>query len=106
MQKLPEAPDRKKYGAYAKKEPSHKKKEAHALSAVSSRVTTHKSILLLVEGTMYLSFDDALANLSTSSCHLFYDPRLKTPNKTPRNGLKTQNNGHISLKASNTLLMP
>ena len=72
MQKLPEAPDRKRSGACAKKEPSQQKKEAHSLLAVTSGVTTSKSFLLQVEGTMSPSLDDVLANLSTSSSSLFY----------------------------------
>ena len=61
MQKLPEAHDRKRGGACAKKEPTWQKKEARSLSAVTSGVTTPKSILVLVEGTMRPSLDDALA---------------------------------------------
>ena len=61
MQKLPEAPDRKKGGACTKKEPSKQKKEASPLSAVNSGVTTTKSFLLLIEGAMRPSLDDALA---------------------------------------------
>ena len=79
MQKLPEAPDRKRGDACAKKEPPWQKKEARTLSAVSSVVTTPKSFLLLVEGTMHPSLDDALANLSTSSSHPFY-PQPTTKN--------------------------
>ena len=52
MQKLPEAPDKKMGGTCAKREPSWQKKEAHALSVVTSRMTTPKFILLLVEGTI------------------------------------------------------
>ena len=70
MQKLPEAPDRKR-GSACTKEPSQQKKEACALSTVTSRVTTPKSFLL-VEGAMHPSLDDVLANLSTSSSCLFY----------------------------------
>ena len=73
MQKLSEAPDKKRGGRCAKKGPSRQKKEAHSLSAVISEMTTSKFILLLVEGTMCLSPDDALANLSTSSSCLFYE---------------------------------
>ena len=72
MQKLPEAPDSKRGDACVKKEPSQRKKEACFLSAVISGVTTPKSFLLLVEGTMPLSLDNTLANLSTSSSHLYY----------------------------------
>ena len=72
MQKLPEAPDRKRGSACTKREPSRQKKEACPLSAGTSRVTIPKSILLLVEGSMHLSLDDTLANLSTCSSRLFY----------------------------------
>ena len=72
MQKLLEALDRKRGGAWAKKEPSLQKNEACSLSAETSGMTTSKSFLLLVEGAMRPSFDDALANLSTSSSCLFY----------------------------------
>ena len=65
MQKLPEAPNRKKG-------PSRKKKETCSLSAMTSRVSTPKSFLLWVEGAMRPSLDDSLANLSTSSSRLFY----------------------------------
>ena len=71
MQKLLEAPDRKRGDTCAKKEPSRQKKEACALSAVTSGVMTPKYFLLLVEGAMRPSLDDVLANLSTnSSCLL------------------------------------
>ena len=53
------------------KEPSRQKKESRAFSAVTSGVTT-KSFLLLVEGAMRPSLDDALDNLSTCSSRLFY----------------------------------
>ena len=101
MQKLPEAPDRKRGDVCAKKELSRQIKEARPLSAVISGVTTPKSFLLLVKGAMRLSLDDALANLSTCSSCLFYQrPKTKTPNngfvritiKTPYNGL---NDKHI-----------
>ena len=72
MQKIPEAPTRKRGDACAKKEPSRQKKEASSLSAVTSGVTTSKSFLLLVEGAMRPPLDDALANLSTSGSRLFY----------------------------------
>ena len=72
MQKFPEAPDRKRGVACAKKEPSRQKKEAHRLSVVTSEVTTPKSFLLLVEGATRPSLDDALANLSISRSHHFY----------------------------------
>ena len=68
MQKLPEAPDRKRDDACAKNEPSRPKKEPPSLSAV----TTPKSFSLLVGGAMRPSLYDALANLSTSSSRLFY----------------------------------
>ena len=70
MQKLPEAPDKKKERHMRKKEPSHQKKETRSLSAMTSRVTTPKSFLPVVEGTVRLSLDDRFANLSTSSSHL------------------------------------
>ena len=70
MQKLPESPDRKRGDACAKKEPSRLKKEACFLSAVTSGVTTPKSLLLLMEGAMRPSLEDVLANLSTSSSRL------------------------------------
>ncbi len=47
-----------------KKELSWQKKETRSLSAVTSGVTTPKSFLLVVEGAMCSSLDDALANLS------------------------------------------
>ena len=65
MQKLPEVPDRKRDDACTKKDPSWQKKESCSLSAVNSGVTTPKSFLLLMEGTMCPSLDDVLANLST-----------------------------------------
>ena len=80
MQKLLEAPDRKRGDACAKKEEtSRQKKESRPLSAVTSVVTTPKSFLLLVEGALRPSLDDALANFSTSCSRLFFtnDPRLK-----------------------------
>ena len=66
MQKLPVAPDRKKGDACAKKEPSRQKKEAPSFSAVTSEVTTPKSLLLLVKGAMRPSLDDTLAHLVSS----------------------------------------
>ena len=72
MQKLLEAPDRKRGDTRTKKEPSWQKKEAYSLSAMTSRVKTPKSFMLLVEGAMHPSLDDMLANLSFSSSHLFY----------------------------------
>ena len=65
MQKLPEASDKKRGGTCAKK-------EARSLLTATSGVTTPKSILLLVEGTIRPSLDDALANLFTSSSSFFY----------------------------------
>ena len=50
MQKLPEASDGKRGDACAKKRPSGQKEEALSLSAVTSGVTTSKSLLQLVEG--------------------------------------------------------
>ena len=73
MQNPPETPDRRRGDACVKeKEPSRQKKESRPLSAVTSGVTTPKSFLLLVEGAMGPSLDDALVNLSTSSSRLFY----------------------------------
>ena len=54
------------------KEPSRQKKESCSFSAVTSRVITPKSFLVVVGGAMCLSLVDLLANLSTSSSHLFY----------------------------------
>ena len=54
------------------KEPSRQKNESRSLSPVTSGVTTPKSFLLVLEGAMRPSVDDALANLSTSSSRLFY----------------------------------
>ena len=97
MQKLPEAPDRKKGGAYSKEGTfSAKERSLFSLSAVTSEVTTPKSFLLQVEGpcvrllTMrWLTFPLVAAASFTN------DPQLKTPNnglvritiKTPYNGL-------------------
>ena len=72
MQKLPEDPDRKRGDACIIKEPSKQKRETRSFSAVTSFVTTSKSFLLLVKVPMRPSLDDTLANLSTSSSHLFY----------------------------------
>ena len=72
MRKLPEAPDRKRGDAWAKKEPSRRKKESRSFSALTSVVTTPKYFLLLVESAMHPSLDDALANLFTSCSRLFY----------------------------------
>ncbi len=72
MQKLPEDPERKSGSTCAGKKSSWQKKEACVLSAVTNRVTTPKSFLLLVESAMRLSQDNVLANLSTSSSCLFY----------------------------------
>ena len=73
MQKLPQAPARKRGGACAKKRNlPDKRKNLIPLSAVTSGVTTPKYFLLVVEGAMRSSLDDALANISTSSNRLFY----------------------------------
>ena len=73
MQKLPEVPDKKRGDACAKKK-NHpvKKKESRSLSAVTSGVATPKSFLLVGEGAMRPSLDDALANLSLCNSRLFY----------------------------------
>ena len=55
MQKLPEASDRKRDDACAKKRNSpdkKNKKEPRSLSVVNSGVTTPKSLLIVVEGSM------------------------------------------------------
>ena len=53
MQKLPEASDRNRGDTCANKsDRTNKKEEAHLLSAVTGRVTTSKSPLLLLEGHM------------------------------------------------------
>ena len=91
MQKLPEASDRKRGGACAKK-------EASSLSAATSEVIASKSILLLVEGTCVRFKTTRWLTFSTSisGSLLPTTPRLKTPNsethqksqtKTPYNGL-------------------
>ena len=74
MQEISEAPDRKRGDACAKKKElsRHKKKNFVPLSAVTGRVTTPKSFLLVVKGAMRPSLDDTLANLSTHSSHLFH----------------------------------
>ena len=73
MQKFLETPDRKRGERMGKEnKPSRQKKESCSFSAVTSGVTTLKSFLLVVEGTMRPSLDDVLANLSTSSGRLFY----------------------------------
>ena len=64
MQKIPEAPDRKRGNTFTKKEQSwQKKKKKHSLSAVTGKVTTLKSFLLLVGGLMCPSLGSVLANL-------------------------------------------
>ena len=74
MQKLPEAPDRNRCDTCTKKKRNcpDKRKKSCSLLAVTSRVTAPKSFLLVVEGTMCLSLEDALVNLSTSSSRVFY----------------------------------
>ena len=113
MLKLPEAPDRKRGGASTKKELSRQKKEAHALFAVTSGATTPRSFLLLAEGTMHPSLDDALANQLVAVVYFTKDPWLKIQNNglikittEKKLKLKIPNNGHNSPKASNTLLTP
>ena len=54
------------------KKPSRQKKGSQSLSAVTSGVTAPKDFLLVVEGAMRPSLDDALANLSSNSRRLFY----------------------------------
>ena len=56
MQKLPEACAKKKKKKKKKKESSRQKKETRSLSAVTGKVTTLKSFLLLVEGPTCPSF--------------------------------------------------
>ena len=77
--KKSETPRQKKERPMRKKEPFRQKKETRSLSAMTSRVTTPKSFLLLVESTMGPSLDDALANHFTCSSCLFYQ-RPKTKN--------------------------
>ena len=72
MNKLPEAPNRKRGDACAKKEPSWQKKETRSLSAVTGEMTTLKSFLLLVGGPTRPSLGSVLVNLSTSTSRLFY----------------------------------
>ena len=79
MQKHTEVPDRKRGDACKKKEPSRQKKEICSLSAVTNGVTTPKSFLLLMEGTMRPALDDGLAHFFTCSSRLFYQ-RLTTKN--------------------------
>ena len=50
MQKLPEAPDRKRGDACAKRNPLSKRKKPVLCQHQTSEVTTLKSFLLLVEG--------------------------------------------------------
>ena len=85
MQKLPEAPD-KKGATHVQKGTLLAEERDLSLSAVTSGVTTLNSFLLLVEGTMCPSLDDALTNLSTSSSVSFTnDPQLKIPNNRHQN---------------------
>ena len=51
---------------HKKKESSRQKKESRSLSAVTGGVTTPKFFLLVVEGAIRSSLDNALANLSTT----------------------------------------
>ena len=67
MQKLPEAPDRKRGDTCIKKRDCSDKRKNLDLSAVTNGVTTPKSFLLVVEGAMHPSLDDTLANLSTTT---------------------------------------
>ena len=66
-------PDRRRGRLMRKeKEPPQQKKESRSLSVVTSGVTTPKSFLLLLEGAMRPSLNDALSNLSSCSNRLFY----------------------------------
>ena len=96
-----EAPDRKRGRGCAKKEPARQKKEAKSLSAVTNGVTPPKSFLLLVEGAMRPSLDDAQANLSTSSCRLFYQ-RPTTKRHQVMNSSKSQLRHHIRVLKTTT----
>ena len=71
MQKLPEAPDKKRGDAGKKRERLGKKKETRYLSAVTGEVTTLKSFLLLEEGSTCPSLGGTLVNFSTSRSCLF-----------------------------------
>ena len=70
----PRSPSLEK-GRCKRRNPLGKRKKPVHLSAVTSGVTTPKPFLLLVEGAIRPSLDDTLANLSTSSSHLFYQQR-------------------------------
>ena len=73
MQKLSEAPDRKRGDPCTKKRNClSKNKETHSLSAVTSEVKTLKSFLLLAEGLLCPFLCSTLVNLSTNSSHLCY----------------------------------
>ena len=118
MRKLPEAHDKKRGHSYVKRELTRQRKETRSLSAVSSEVTT--PFLLLVEGTMRPSLNDALANLSTCSSRLFYQRPITIKHQI-MDSSKSQLRHHItdltstteksqiwhvSPGASNTLLTP
>ena len=60
-QKLSEAPDKKRGDTCAKKR-----------NRLDKRMTTLKSLLLVVEGAMRPSLDDPLTKFSTSGSCLFY----------------------------------
>ena len=55
-----------------RQELSRQKKETRSFSAGIGGVTIPKSFLLLVDGTMRPSLDEALVNISTSSSRLFH----------------------------------
>ena len=91
MQKHSEVPDRNRGDACEKKkkEQSRGKKESRSPSAVTGKMTTLKSFLLLMEEP-YVSVFPLVATVSFTN-----NPRLKTPYngfikitiKTPYNGL-------------------
>ena len=72
MQKLPDAPDRKRSDAWAKERNLFGKRRKLILFQQWPVEWQHLNLFLqLVEGTMRPSVDDAFANLSTSSSGLF-----------------------------------
>ena len=77
MQKLSEAPDRKRSDACTKKRNRlNKRNNLVSLSAVTSGVTIPKSFLLVVEGAMHPSLTCPRVAAASFTNH----PRLKTPN--------------------------